>query len=123
MQGDLSVSSAIYLCCFCFLLGRDLANCLRIAHRLPGYLHRRGQWVSFLYHERLDALLDHYLMCLSHQDHAFSPLGPTDDLFHAVVALRVPAIPSFVSLAPPVSSPYLDVNEEIDLLATGSLGC
>ena len=37
MQGDVSVSGVIYLCCF--LLGRDLASCQRIACRLSGYLH------------------------------------------------------------------------------------
>ena len=94
-----------------------MANCLRIARRLPRYLHRRGRWASFLYYERLDALLDHYLAHLSRQDHAFSLLGPIDDRFHVAVAQCVAAIPSFVSLAPPISSPYLDANEEIDLLA------
>ena len=72
---------------------------------------------------RLDALLDHYLARLSSQDHAFSLLGPVDDRFHGVGSQRVPAIPSFVSLAPPISSPNLDANEEIDLLVTRSLGC
>ena len=77
----------------------------------------------FLYCERLDALRDLYLAGLSRQDHAFAPLGPVDDRFRVVVARLVLEIPSFVSLAPPISSPYLDANEEIDLLATGSLGC
>ena len=62
-------------------------------------------------------------MCLSHQDHTFSLLGTVDDRFHTANAQLIPVIPSFVSLAPPVSSPYLDANEEIDLLAPGSLGC
>ena len=62
-------------------------------------------------------------MRLSHQDHAFAPLRPVDDRFHATVARRVLTIPSFVSPAPSVSFPYLDANEEIDLLATGSMGC
>ena len=118
----MSVSSVIYLCCFCFLLGRDLANFPRIARPLLGYLHRRGRWDSFLYHERRDALLDHYLARLSRQDHAFSPLGPIDDRFYSTVARRVPSIPLVISLASPVSCPYLDANEEIDLLVTGSLG-
>ena len=62
-------------------------------------------------------------MCLSHQDHAFSLLGNIDDLFHVACAQCVPIIPSFVLLTPLVSSSYLDANEEIDLLALGSLGC
>ena len=62
-------------------------------------------------------------MPLSHQDLSFAPLGPVDDRFCVTVAWRVLAIHSFVLLAPPVSSPYLDANEEIDLLAIGSLGC
>ena len=111
----------IYHCCF--LLGRDLASCLRIARRPPGYLHHQGRWASFLYHERLDALLDCYLACLFRQDRTFSLLRPIDDRFQAVGAQRVPAIPSYVSLAPPISSPYLDTNKEIDLQATRSLGC
>ena len=82
MHGDVSFCSVIFLCCFCFLLGRALANCLRIARRLPGYLHCRGQWASFFfYRKRLDALLDHYLARLSRQDHAFSLLGSLDDSF------------------------------------------
>ena len=118
----MSISDVIYLCCFCFLLGRDLANCMKIARRIPGYLHRRGRWASFLYRKRLDALLDHYLVRLSRQDHAFSLLGTIDDRFHTAGAQRISVIPSFVSLAPPVSSPYLDANEEIDLLVTRSPG-
>ena len=58
----------------------------------------------------------------SRQDHAFAPFGPVENRFHVAVAWRVPAIPSFVSPTPPVSFPYLDANEGIDLLATGSLG-
>ena len=96
---------------------------LRISRRFPGYLHRQGQWASFLYRERLDALLDRYLAHLFCQDSAFSLLGPVDDRFHAAGAQRVPAIPSSVSLASPLSSSYLDANEEIDLQATRSLGC
>ena len=121
MQGDASVSGAIYP--YCFLPWRDLASCLNITCRLPGYLHLQGQWVSFLYHERLDALLDCYLTCLFHQDRAFFLLGPIDDHFHAAGAQRIPTIPLSVSLAPLISSPYLDANEEIDLQATGSPGC
>ena len=121
MQGDVSVSGAIYLCCF--LLGRDLASCLRIARHLSGYLHRQGRWGSFLYRERLDVLLDRYLTRLFHQDRVFSLLEPAKYCFHAASAQRIPIIPSFVSLASPTSSPYLEANEEIDLQATGSLGC
>ena len=115
----MSVSGAIYY--FCFLLGRDLASCLRTTHRLTGYLRCQGQWAFFLYREQLDALLDRYLMRLFIQDHAFFLLKPADDYFHIASAQRVPAIPSSISLAPPVSSPYLDTNEETDLQATGSL--
>ena len=121
MQGDVSVSGAIYPCCF--FLGRDLASCLRIARRLSGYLHHQGRWASFLYRERLDALLDFYLARLFRQDHAFSLLGPINYCFHAASAQRILAIPSSISLAPPVASPYLNANEEIDLQAIGPLGC
>ena len=114
----MNVSGAINLCCFCFLLGRDLENCLR-----TGYLHRRERWASFLYCEQLDALFDHYLARLSRQVHTFSLLRTVDDYFHAAGAQRVFVIPSFVLLAHPVSSPYLDANEEIVLQAIGSLGC
>ena len=62
-------------------------------------------------------------MRLSRQVHAFSLLGTIDDRFNIENAQRILIIPSFVSLAPPVSSPYLDDNEEIDLLAIRSLGC
>ena len=96
---------------------------LRITRRLLGHLHCQGRQASFLYRERLDALLDRYLAHLFHQDCAFFLLGPIDDRFHTAGAQRVPTIPSFVSLAPPVSSPYLEANEEIDLQAIGSLGC
>ena len=109
----MSASGAIYPCYF--FLGRDLASCLRIACHLLGYLHHQGQWASFLYHKQLDALLDSYLVCLFRRDHAFSLLGPANDHFHAVGAQLVPTILSSVSLAPLVSSPYLDSNEEIDL--------
>ena len=72
--------------------------------------------------ERLDASQDRCLIRLSHQDHAFALLRLVDDRFHIVVAPHCPAIPSFVSPALLVSFPYLDANEEIDLLVTGSLG-
>ena len=61
-------------------------------------------------------------MLLSRQDHTFPLLGLVDDRFHTIVAQHIPVIPSFVSLTPLISSPYLDANEEIDLLGTGSLG-
>ena len=62
-------------------------------------------------------------MRLSRQDHVFALFGPVDDCFQATVARRVPALPLFVLPTPPVSFPYLDANEEIDLLVTGSLSC
>ena len=80
----MSVSGAIYL--RCFLLGRDLASCTSVARRLSGYLHHQGRWPSFLYRERLDALLDLYLACLFRQDRIFSLLEPADDRFHAAGA-------------------------------------
>ena len=89
----MNVSGAIYLCCFFFLLGRDLENCLKM-----GYLHRQERWASFLYREQLDALFDHYLARLSRQVHTFSLLGTADDHFHAAGAQRVPVIPLFVLL-------------------------
>ena len=84
MQGDVSVFYVIYP--YCFLLGRDLASCLRIPRRLTGYLHHPGRWASFIYRERLDALLDRYLASLFCQDRAFSLLGLVDDRFHATGA-------------------------------------
>ena len=116
----MSVSVAIYPCCF--FSGRDFGSCLRITHRLPGYLHRQGRWASFIYRERSSALLVCYLERLFRQDCSFFPLEPTDNRFHATGAQCVPAIPSPVLLAPPISSPFLDSIEEIDLQATGSLG-
>ena len=83
----------------------------------------QGRWASFLYRERLDALLNRYLARLFRQDLIFSLLKPVDDRFHVAGAQRVPIIPSFVSLASPASSLYLDANEEIDLQETGSQGC
>ena len=122
MQGSVIVSGAIYLCCF-LLEGGGGGGGTRIAHRLPGYLHRQGRWASFLYRERLDALLNRYLVRLFRQDHVFSLLEPANDHFHVVGAQRVPIILSSISLAPPASSLYLDANEEIDLHATELLDC
>ena len=51
------------------------------------------------------------------------PFFCLDDRIHIVNAQHDLAIPSSVLLALPVSSPCLDANEEIDLQATGSLGC
>ena len=51
---------------------------------------------------------------------AFFLLGPANDHFPVVDVQRDPAIPSSVLPAPPISSPCLDVNEEIDLRAIGS---
>ena len=61
----------------------------------------------------------HVFFC---QDRVFFLLGPTTDSFHTTNVQRDPTIPSFVLLAPLVSSPCLDANEEIDLRATGSPG-
>ena len=55
------------------------------------------------------------ILCVSFVKIAhFFLLRPTDDRFHVVGAQRVPTIPSSVLLTLPVSSPYLDANEEID---------
>ena len=121
MQDNVSVSIAIYPCFF--ISRRDLASCLRTTRRLPEYLHRQGRWASFIYHERSGAFLVCYLARLFRQDCSFFPLEPADNRFHATGAQRIPTIPSLVLLAPPVSSPFLDSNEEIDLQATGSLSC
>ena len=108
--------------CF-FLLGRGLASCLRITCCLSGYLYCQERWAPFPYRERLDALLSHYLTCLFRQDRTFFLLGPVDDRFHAASAQCDPTIPSSALLAPPISSPCLEVNEEIDLRMTGSPDC
>ena len=62
-----------------------------------------------------DAQLNHYLVHLF-QCHDFFLYGPTTG--HSLVACvrRELATPSFVSLAPPASSPCLDANGGIDLL-------
>ena len=117
----MSVSGAIYPCCF--LSRRDLASCLRTTRRLPEYLHRQGLWASLFSRERLGSLFVCYLACLFRQDHTFFLLGPADNLFHVTSAQRVLTIPLSVLVTPPVSFPYLDTNEEIDLQVTESLGC
>ena len=78
---------------------------------------------DFLSLGRGSVMLDRYLTRLFRQDHVFSLLRPVDNRFHAASAQLIPVIPSSVSLAPLVSSSYLDANEEINLQATGSLGC
>ena len=117
----MSVSSSIWP--YCFLPGSGLASYLRTARHLPGYLQRQGRWPSFLYSKRLGALLALYLVCLFHHDCAFFLPKPADDCFHAAGARRDPAIPSFVLLASPTSSPCLDANEEVGLRATESPDC
>ena len=121
MLGDASISNATWPCYF--LLGRDLASCLRIARRLLGYLRCQGRWAPFLYCERSSALLGCCLTHLFRQDHAFFLLRPVDNRFHAADAQHNPAILSSIFPTPPVSFPCLDANEEIDLQATGSPGC
>ena len=121
MQSDVSASGVIYLCYS--LRGRYLANYLRITRHPPRCLHSQGRWASFLYRERLGALLIRCLAYLSHRGHVFSLLGPAGDRFHVVGAQRVPVIPLSISLAPPTFSPYLDANEEINIPGIGSLGC
>ena len=53
----------------------------------------------------------------------FFYLSHSNDRFHAADVQRNSAIPSSTLLAPPVSSPCLDVNEGIDLQETRSSGC
>ena len=88
-----------------FLLGGDLASCLRTTGHLPGYLHWQGRWTPFLYHEWSCAFLKRYLTRLFRQDCAFFLLGPANDRFHATDVQHDLAIPSLALLAPPVSSP------------------
>ena len=78
---------------------------------------------SFPLSQSVGCLLDRYLACLFLQNHTFFLFGPINDRFHAADVQRDPAIPSSALLAPPVSSPCLDANEEINLWATGSSGC
>ena len=52
----------------------------------------------------------------------FFLLGLINDRFHAADVQCDPVIPSSTLPTPPVSSPCLDANEEIDLRATGSSG-
>ena len=106
-----------------FVSRRGLASCLRIAHRLPRYLYRRGPWASFLYRERSSAFLARYLARLLHRDCAFFLPGSADDRFHIAGAQCDLVIPSSTFLAPPASSPCLDANEEIGLWATESPDC
>ena len=121
MQGDASVSGTTWPCYF--LLGRDLTSSPRTTRRLLGYLHHQGRWAPFLYHERLGASLDCCFARFFRQDRAFFLPGPVNDRFHTVDVQRDPAIPLSTLLAPPVSFPCLDTNEEIDLRVIGSLGC
>ena len=87
------------------------------------YLRCQGRWAPFLYYEQSSALLSCCLTSLFRQDRAFFLLGPKDDHFHAADVQRDPAIPSSILPAPPVSSPCLGANEEIDLQAIGSPSC
>ena len=96
---------------------------LRIARRPLGYPHCQGRRASFLCYEQSGALLGCYLARLFHQDCALFLLGPTNDRFPTADFQCDLAISSSVLPAPPVSSPCLGANEEIDLQVTGSLGC
>ena len=71
----------------------------------------------------MGALLDRCLARLFRHDSVFLLPGPVNYRFPATDVQRDPAIPSSILLAPPVSSPCLDTNEEIDLRATGSSSC
>ena len=77
----------------------------------------------FFYREQLGASLDCCLARFFRQDSAFFLPGPVNDHFHTVYVQRDPAIPLSALLAPPVSFPCLDANEEIDLRVIGSSGC
>ena len=121
MQGNASVFSATWPCYF--LLRRGLASCLRITCCLPRYLPRRGRWAPFLYRKRSGALLNRYLACLFFQNRTFFLCGCVNNRFHDADVQRDPTIPSSILLAPSVSSPCLDVNEGINLQATGSSSC
>ena len=107
------VSSLTWPCYF--LLRRVLPSCQRIAGRLLGYLHCQGRWAPFFYYGRSGALFGCCLARLFRQDRAFFLHGPTDDIFHAVDVQHDPTIPSYVLHTPPVSSPCLGANKEIDL--------
>ena len=116
MLGDASVSGATWPCYFLPGLPEDNSSS-------AGVSTSSGMMGSFLYRERLGALLDRYLALLFFQDHAFFLPRPTNDRFHVANVQRDPTIPSSILLAPPVSSSYLDANEGIDLRATGSSSC
>ena len=98
-------------------------SCPRTTRRFLWYIHRQGRWAPFLYREWPGALIDRCLTRLFRQDHAFFLPGLANDLFHIADVQRDPSIPLFSLLAPHVSSPCLDANEEINLRAIGSLGC
>ena len=98
-------------------------SCLRITRHPPRYLYCQERWDPFPYRERSDALLARYLPLLFRQDRAFFLPGPADDCFHATGTLCDPTIPSSALLGPPVSSPCLDANDEIDFRANGSSDC
>ena len=121
MQGDASVSGATWPCYF--LLGRGLESCLRTTCRPLGYLRCQGRWAPFLYCRWSGALLGIYFAHLFHQDHAFFLPGPSNDRFHSTNIQSDPVIPLFVLSTPPISSPCLDANEEIDLQATRLPSC
>ena len=57
------------------------------------------------------------------QDRAFFLPRPVENRFHAIDVQHDSTILSSVLLAPPVSSPCLDVNEEIGLQGIGSPSC
>ena len=96
-----------------------MKNFPKTTHHLLGCQRHLGQWAPSLYWERLDAQLNRYLVHLFQDRNFFlswSEIGrsPTTIIQHELVT------PSYVLLAPPVSSPGLDVNGRIDLLVIGS---
>ena len=93
-----------------------MRNYPRTSHHLLGYRHRQGQWAHSLYCGQLDAQLDSYLLHLF-QYRGFSLSGSATGHSPATNVRRGLVAPSFVLLAPLVSSPCLDADGGIDLLA------
>ena len=98
-------------------------SCLRIARHPLGYLCCQGRWDPFLYCGWLGVLLGFYLAHLFRQDRPFFQPGIAKSHFPSADVRRDLAIPSFVLLAHPISSPCLNANEEIVLQVIGSPGC
>ena len=94
-------------------------NCPKTTHHLLGYRHRQGQWAPSLYCERSDAQIDCYLVHLFQDSSFFLSRSTTSHSPTAIVQHEF-VTPSSILLAPLSSSPCLDANGGINLLAIRS---